>query len=117
MTSGPKDPLLNLAVAGDVVQMKTLLTASEEPPSESTIQNLLLAAVRESHSGAVKLLLNQYPSISLNEEIVRGAVNTGSIPISRILLARYPYIINMPFDKRGSIQNHDSSGCMPMISS
>ncbi|KAH0360400.1 hypothetical protein KCU65_g9419, partial [Aureobasidium melanogenum] len=102
MTSKPEDTLLGLALAGDVAQMKTLLVASEEAPSESTIQNLLVAAVKSSHIGVVELLLNQYLSVFLNEEIVRGAVNTGSIPVFRILLARDPSIINMPFDKRGS---------------
>ncbi|KAH0354150.1 hypothetical protein KCU81_g1543, partial [Aureobasidium melanogenum] len=102
MTSQTEDTLLDLALAGNVTQMKTLLMASERPPLESTIQNLLVAAVKSSQLDVVELLLDQYPSVSLNEEIVRGAVNTGSIPIFKILLARDPSIINMPFEKRGS---------------
>ncbi|KAG9573143.1 hypothetical protein KCV01_g18776, partial [Aureobasidium melanogenum] len=102
MTSEPEDTLLNLALAGDIAQMRTLLMASEEQPSEITIQHLLIVAVKRSDIGVVELLLEQYPLVTLNEEIVRGAANTGSIPIFEILLARDPSIINMPFDTRGS---------------
>ncbi|KAH0322878.1 hypothetical protein KCU71_g3353, partial [Aureobasidium melanogenum] len=102
MTSKPEDTLPDLALAGDVAQMRTLLMTSEEQPSETTIQHLLIVAVKRSDIGVVELLLEQYPLVALNEEIVRGAANTGSIPIFEILLARDPSIINMPFDKRGS---------------
>lgn len=102
MTSEPENALLNLVLAGDVLKMETSIMASQEQPSETTIQHLLIAAVKSSHISVVELLLEQYPSVPLNEEIVRGAVNTGSIPIFEILLARDPSIINMPFDKRGS---------------
>ncbi|KAG9683641.1 hypothetical protein KCU95_g12997, partial [Aureobasidium melanogenum] len=102
MASRIEETLLDLTLAGDVAQMRTLLMGSEEPPSESIIQNLLVAGVKGTHLGVVELLLDRHPSVPLNEEIVRGAVNTGSIPVFKILLARDPSIINMPFDKRGS---------------
>lgn len=94
--------LLDLAVAGNVAQMRTLLKSRQEQPSETTIQDLLITAMESSHFGIVELLLDQYQFVTLNEEIVRGAVNTGSIPITKILLARNPSLVNMPFDKRGS---------------
>lgn len=100
--SGPKDDLRNLVLAGDVAQMKNLLVTNQEMPSETTIQDLLIAAAKSSHLGVLEFLLDQYPDIPLNEEIVRGAVNTGSIPKFKILLTRDSSIINMPFDKRGS---------------
>ncbi|KAK6008160.1 hypothetical protein QM012_000063 [Aureobasidium pullulans] len=102
MMPEPKDALLNLATAGDLHQMRTLLTASQESPSEEAVQKLLAAAVQSSHLEVVEFLLDQYLSVSMNEEIVRSAVNTGSIPVFKILLARDPSIINMPFEKRGS---------------
>lgn len=82
--------------------MGALLSARQESPSEETIQNALTIAVKSSHLDVIKLLLNYYPSIPLNEEIVRAAVNTGSIPIFETLLAYDPSIINMQFDHRGT---------------
>jgi ankyrin repeat protein len=102
MISGLEDSLLSIALAGDVTQMRALLTTRQEPPSEETIQNALMAAIKSSHLDILKFMLNQYPSVSLNEEIVRGAVNTGSISIFETLLARDPSIINMQFDRRGT---------------
>lgn len=102
MISGLEDSLLSIASAGDVAQMRALLTTRQEPPSEETIQNALTAAIKSSHLDILKFMLHQYPFTSLNEEIVRGAVNTGSISIFETLLARDPSIINMQFDRRGT---------------
>jgi len=102
MTLETQDPLLDMALAGHVAQMRALLSTRQEPPSEETIQNALTTAAKHSHLEIIKLLLNRYPSISLNEETVRGAVNTGSIPIFETLLTHDPSIINMQFDHRGT---------------
>ena len=102
MASGLEDSLLSIALTGDITQMRALLIACQESPSEETIQRALTAATKCSYLDIVKFMLHQYPSTSLNEEIVRGAVNTGSIPIFETLLARDPSIINMQFDRRGT---------------
>lgn len=102
MTSDLEDSLITVASAGDVDQLRTLLTDGQESSSEETIQNLLTTAAKSSHLDVVTFLLTQYPSISLNEEIVRAAVNTGSIPIFAALLARDSSLINMQFDRRGT---------------
>ena len=102
MTSELGDPLLDMASAGDVAQMRALLLARQEPPPEETIQNALTTAAKHSHLDIVKLLLSRYLSVPLNEEIVRVAVNTGSTPIFQALLAYDPSIINMQFDHRGT---------------
>lgn len=90
-----------MASTGDIDRMETLLS-EQESPSEETIQALFVTAAKSEDLGAINSLLDQYPTVPLNEEILRGAVNTGSIPITRALLARDPGIINMPFDHRGS---------------
>ncbi|KAF9874447.1 hypothetical protein CkaCkLH20_08010 [Colletotrichum karsti] len=102
MASSREDSLITLASAGDVNQMRNLLTAAQESPSEETIQRLLTTAAKSSQLDVVSFLLEQYPSVPLDEEIVRAAVNTGSIPIFKALLSRDPSVINMPFDMRGS---------------
>jgi ankyrin repeat protein len=102
MASGLEDSLLSMASAGDVAQLRALLATRQELPSEGIIQNALTAATKSSHLDILKFMLHQYPSISLNEEIVRSAVNTGSIPIFETLLAHDPSIINMQFDRRGT---------------
>lgn len=82
--------------------MRTLLTGGQESPSQETIRKLLTTAAKSSHYELVTLLLEHYPSVSMDEEIVRAAVNTGSIPIFTALLARDPSLINMHFDRRGT---------------
>ncbi|KAF2128255.1 ankyrin [Dothidotthia symphoricarpi CBS 119687] len=94
--------LINMAAAADVDQMRTLLATGEESPSEETIQSLLTTAAGGSHLDVVNLLLTQYPTVSPNEEVVRAAVYTGSIPIFKALLARDSSLINMQFDRRGT---------------
>lgn len=102
MTPDLEDSFITVASAGDVDQLRTLLTDGQESPSEEIIQNLLTTAAKSSHLDVVTFLLAQYPSTPLNEEIVRAAVNTGSISIFAALLARDPSLINMHFDKRGT---------------
>lgn len=46
--------------------------------------------------------MTEYPSVPLEEGLVRSAVGTGSIPIFKALLARDPAVINMRFEKYGS---------------
>jgi ankyrin repeat protein len=102
MISGLEDLLLSMASVGDVAQIRALLIACQESSSEEIIQHAVIAAIKSSRFDILKLILDTYPSISLNEEIVRGAVNTGSIPIFETLLAHDPSIINMQFDRRGT---------------
>jgi ankyrin repeat protein len=102
MTPNLEDSFITAASAGDVDQLRILLTDGQESSSEETIQNLLTTAAKSSHLDVITFLLAQYPSIPLDEEIVRAAVNTGSIPIFAALLDRDPSVINMPFDRRGT---------------
>lgn len=102
MTPKLKDSLSTTASAGDIDQLMILLTASQDSPAEETIQNLLATAAKSSRLDIINTLLTQYPSIPLTEEIVRAAVNTGSIPIFEALLARNPSLVNMRFDRRGT---------------
>lgn len=102
MTSTVENSLITLAAAGDVDQLCSLFTTIQEPPSEDTIQHLLTAAAKGSHLNIITFLLAQYPSISLDEEVIRAAVYTGSIPIFKALLAKDPRVVNIQFDKRGT---------------
>ncbi|SPJ78219.1 uncharacterized protein FTOL_06608 [Fusarium torulosum] len=102
MASTFKDRLITLASAGDANRLKAILSADQESLSEETIQDLLTAAAKGSQIEVVNPLLSQYPSVPLNEQVVRGAVNTDSIPTMEALLARDPSVITMPFDHYGS---------------
>lgn len=102
MTLVTRDPLLEMASAGNMSEIRALLCTRQKPPSEETIQNALTIAAKHSNLDIIKFLLKQYPSISLDEETVRAAVNTGSIGVFKILLSHDPSIINMQFDHRGT---------------
>ena len=95
------ESLVTAASTGDVDGMKTLISRHESP-SEETIQTLLTAAAKGDNLNIIQFLLDQYPTVPLDEEVFRSAVNTGSIPVTKALLAHDPAIINMPFDHRGS---------------
>lgn len=97
-----EDSLVAMAAAGEFDQMRTILTAGQKFPSKDTNQNLLTAAAKSCHLDVVTFRLIQYTSVPLNEEIVRAAVNTGSVPTFAALLARHPPLINMQSDKRGT---------------
>ena len=94
--------LVAICSAGDLDRLKALLPSGCETPSEEIIQDLLNAAARNSKLDVVNFLLEQYPTVRLNEEIVRGSIYTRSIAIFNALLARDPAIINMRFDMRGT---------------
>jgi len=102
MTSTFTDELFALASTGDLSQLETILLKEKESPLDETVQELLAIAAKESHTAVVNLFLTKYTSVPLNEEIVRNAVKSGSIPIMKALLARNPSAINMPFDHYGS---------------
>ncbi|RFN44927.1 hypothetical protein FIE12Z_10822 [Fusarium flagelliforme] len=102
MTSNSTDELIALASAGDLSQLETILLKEKEPPLAEDVQELLTTAAKESHTDVVNFLLTKYASVPLNEEIVRSAVRSGSIPIMKALLVRDPSAINMPFDHYGS---------------
>jgi DNA topoisomerase VI subunit B len=102
MASYSTDTLITLASAGDANRLKTILSNDQESLSEKTIQDLLTAAAKSSQLEVLNLLLSQYPAVPLNEQVVRGAVNAGSIPTMEVLLARDPSVITMPFDHYGS---------------
>ncbi len=92
--------LVKMAAAGDIDQLKTLLANHE--PSTDTIQALLTAAAQNTQLPTLNFLLAQYPSVSLHEDVVRAAVNAGSVPLLRALLAHDPACARMPLDRRGT---------------
>ncbi|KAJ4005458.1 hypothetical protein NW752_002291 [Fusarium irregulare] len=102
MTSTIEDRLITLSSVGDLSQLETILSEDEESLSDKAVQELLATAARASHLDVVNFLLTKYDLSSFNEEIVRNAVRSGSIPIMKALLAREPTAINMPFDHYGS---------------
>lgn len=102
MSSDLGNSLVAMASSGDLDELEAMLSSGQESPSEETIQNLLEAAAKGSNLKVLKYLLSRYPTVHLNEEIVRGSIYTRSIPIFKALLARDPSIINMRFDMRGT---------------
>ncbi|KAH6949185.1 ankyrin repeat-containing domain protein [Fusarium avenaceum] len=79
-----------------------MLLNGQESLSEETMQDLLTVVAKSYQLEMINLLLLQYPSVPLNEQIVRGAVNTGSIPTIEALLAQDPSVMTMPFRHYGS---------------
>ncbi|TQV92474.1 hypothetical protein V2A60_007162 [Cordyceps javanica] len=95
------DSLIHAASAGDLDRLRTLLAADKEP-TQDTIHALRTAAVKGLQLDIMDYLLSQYPGVPLDEEVVRAAINTGSVPILQALLARDPSCANMQFDRRGT---------------
>ncbi|KAF5591234.1 ankyrin [Fusarium subglutinans] len=102
MTDSLKDQLLALAETGDTNKIKTLLSTSEQRPSQETFQEAITTAVKNYQYNAVRFLLLRSGSTPLNEETVRAGINTGSIPLMQALLTKDPSVINMQFDMRGT---------------
>lgn len=91
--------LVQLATTGEIDELQTMLTPSL---SEHTIHSLLIAAAKNSQVGTLQLVLEKHPSITIKEETVRAAVNTGSQPLFAALLAHDATCVNMPFEMRGT---------------
>ncbi|KAF5976241.1 hypothetical protein FBULB1_7016 [Fusarium bulbicola] len=102
MADSLKHELLALAATGDTSKIKTLLSTSEQRPSQENFQEAITTAVKNYQYNAVRFLLPRSGSTSLNEETVRAGVNTGSIPLMQALLTKDPSVINMQFDMRGT---------------
>ncbi|KAL4726559.1 hypothetical protein ACLX1H_005446 [Fusarium chlamydosporum] len=102
MRSISKDSLRALVSTATLSELEAALSEDQEPKSDDTIQELLATAARESRLDVVNLFLAKYPSVPLDEKIVRITVSEGSVPIMKALLAREPSAINMPFDHYGS---------------
>ncbi|KAM0715000.1 hypothetical protein Q7P37_009465 [Cladosporium fusiforme] len=97
-----ENSLVTLASSGGLDRLKALLPGGHESLSEETVQHLLEAAARGANLDVLNFLLSHYPTVHLNEGIVRGSIYTRSISIFKALLDRDPSIINMRFDMRGT---------------
>ncbi|KAL7622191.1 hypothetical protein AAE478_007694 [Parahypoxylon ruwenzoriense] len=93
--------LLQAASAGKLDDLEQLLSA-RRPPTEETIQSLLVAAAWKSHVSVISFLLTKYPSVPLSEEVIRAAAYSGSVDLFSALLSRDPSIVNYRFDRRGT---------------
>lgn len=82
MTPDFQDVLTTTASSGDINQLRIVLTAGQESPYDESFQKLQIASAKSSQLDLLKFLLSQHPSIPLDVEVVRGAVNAGSIPIT-----------------------------------
>ncbi|CAM1508837.1 Fc.00g025760.m01.CDS01 [Cosmosporella sp. VM-42] len=102
MNSESLGRLVDAAATGSLDILQRLITSEPQPPDEKTIQTLLAAAAWKSQISTVEFLLGKYPPGSIEEEPVRAVVNSRSIPLFSTLLSKYPWIINMQFDKRGT---------------
>lgn len=94
--------LVAVAADGDVDRLRAKLATSSEPISAETVQSLLTAAAQNCNLEVLTFLLDSFPSAPLEEEVIRAAVNTGSVPIFKALLYKDPSVINAEFDRRGS---------------
>jgi ankyrin repeat protein len=96
------DEELNAAVSsGDTTELARLLQAAK-PVNDRTVQSLLSKAAWKSNLAIVTFLLERYPSTPLEEETVRAAIYSGSIPLFSALMAKDPSIVTMQFDRRGT---------------
>ncbi|KAJ4387288.1 hypothetical protein N0V93_007877 [Gnomoniopsis smithogilvyi] len=102
MESAAEKSLIEAATLGHLEQLRSLLAANPSPPADQCIQKLLTAAAWRSQLPIVQFLLESYSPNRLEEEAIRAAVYSGSIPLFSAFLSRDPSIINMPFDRRST---------------
>ena len=103
MISNVSDPLAEAASAGNLNELKNLLSKTQPQPIEQhIIQSLLATAARESQLPIVDFLLSSYPSVPLHEDTVRMTVYSGSEQLFAALYNKDPSIINIQFDRRGT---------------
>lgn len=101
MNPQKEEELQAAASSGDLDQLKHLVQATE-PLSDGIVQTLLSKAAWKSQLPIIAFLLGHFPSVPLEEETVRAAIYSRSIPLFKTLLARDPSIITMQFDMRGT---------------
>lgn len=101
MNTRLEEELQSAASTGDVDQL-SLLMQDAEPLSEKLVQALMSRAAWKSHLPIITFLFEQFPFVPLEEETIRAAVYSGSIPLFSALMARDSSVINMQFDKRGT---------------
>ncbi|KPM41437.1 hypothetical protein AK830_g5128 [Neonectria ditissima] len=92
--------LIEAASDGDLEQLQHLML--REQSDERLVQKLLAVAAWKSQTPIIEFLLSEYSPSSIDEEPVRAAIYSGSIPLFSALLSHDPSIINMQFDKRGT---------------
>jgi hypothetical protein len=100
-TSTQDSPMIQAASQGNVDKLSSLLSHSEMPQAKD-IQPLLAAAAWKAQLPVVEYLLTNYHQYRINEETVRAAIYSGSIPLFSRLLAHDRTIANMQFDQRGT---------------
>ena len=87
---------------GDLDRLQQIIAAEQQPPTDKVIQSLLAVSGWKSQFSVIDFLLSKYPTTSIEEELVRAAIYSGSIPLFSTLLSKDPSIINMQFDRRGT---------------
>lgn len=103
MASNVSEPLAEAVSAGNLNELKNLLSKTQPQPIEQhIIQSLLTTAARESQLPIIDFLLSSYPSVPLHEDAVRVAVYSGSEQLFAALYNKDPSIINIQFDRRGT---------------
>lgn len=101
MTTDVEEQLTAAASSGDVDQLANL-AKTVESLSSKTVQTLFREAASQSQLPVIEYLLVQFPSVPLNEDTIRTAIYTGSIPLFSALIERDPSIVRMQFDMRGT---------------
>ena len=104
MSAGPAEPLEDAVATGDLDLLRQLLaTQGTSPLDDETANQLLAKAAWKRQETIFAFLLSEHPPRSeLQEEVVRAASYSGSIPILSALLARDPAIARLQFDRRGT---------------
>lgn len=101
MATNLEDRIQEAAASGDIKQLSRLIQTADPLP-DRTVQSLLRKAATTSQPFIIKFLIEQFPSIPLDEETIRAAVYSGSIPVFSALLAKDPSAVKMQFDMRGT---------------
>ena len=96
-------PFMIAIAAGDLDKFKQLLAEQGSSKLDEVAAEVLLTeAAWKRQESIFTFLISKYPPRSLNEEVVRAAVYSGSIPIFSALMAWDPTVINLQFDRRGT---------------
>lgn len=96
------DQLMAAATAGHVAQVEQYCQAHKQELSPGTTRDILRAAVVESQAPVVEYILNEFPQLELNDDIIHAAACKGSTTVFSLLMCRDPSIVNKRLERVGT---------------
>ncbi|KXJ90354.1 ankyrin repeat-containing domain protein [Microdochium bolleyi] len=102
MDASSYDQLISAAAEGNLSRLQQYCQAHKQDASPETAREMLKAAVVESQPSVVEFLLQEFPQLELNDEIVHAAACKGSPSVFSLLLARDSSIVNKRLERIGT---------------